>query len=299
MKASRPSGFPKAAWALIEDADLRRMARRAWASAPTRKELVGWKIAGTIAGVDGKAAMQDWHARREERRAAAEASAPIIVNCDGLCQPRNPGGTATFGWVARRADRLLGQDCGVVAKGPRATNNLAEYTAIIEALRWLRANGFGGERVICRSDSQLAIRQLDGTYAVRSQKILPIWSQAAQEAKAFTNLRFEWVPRNRNEEADALTRVAYDRSRSSEHTDTGTDTGTRVRAERAAELSGRVTAAGSDRWQVPSSSGHGGYMVVIGNRCSCTCPDFERRRTACKHIIAVRLARANAVMAEV
>ncbi|MDA8313977.1 MAG: ribonuclease HI family protein [Actinomycetota bacterium] len=133
----------------------------------------------------------------------------IIVHCDGLCGPLNPGGTATFGWVARRGVELLASDYGVVARGRRATSNLAEYTAIIKALRWLDDAGHAGDTIVLRSDSQLAIYQLDGTYAVRSPSIRPLWDEACRLVGRFADLRFEWVRRTQNQEADALTRKAY------------------------------------------------------------------------------------------
>ncbi len=141
-------------------------------------------------------------------RIRCEASR-IVVHCDGLCGPRNPGGTATFGWVARRGVQLLASDCGVVARGRRATSNLAEYTAIIEALRWLDDAGHAGDTIVLRSDSQLAIYQLDGTYAVRSPSMRPLWDEACRLGGRFADLRFEWVRRTQNREADALTRKAY------------------------------------------------------------------------------------------
>ena len=133
----------------------------------------------------------------------------IVVHCDGLCKPYNPGGTATFGWVARRGVELLASDCGVVARGRRATSNLAEYTAIIEALRWLDDAGHAGDTIVLRSDSQLAIYQLAGTYAVRSPSMRSLWDEASRLARRFADLRLEWVRREQNKEADALTRKAY------------------------------------------------------------------------------------------
>jgi len=213
---------------------------------------------------------------------------PIVVYCDGLCEPRNPGGTATFGWVARRDGELVGSDCGVVAKGPSATNNLAEYTAIIEALRWLEANGFADERVVVRSDSQLAIRQLDGTYCVRSAAIRPLWQQASQLAKRFSLMCFEWVPRESNKEADELTRVAYAESRTADELNAEASR----RASRAERLIGGVSARPDGRWSVRSSSGRSSYLVNLAEP-HCNCPDFSRRSrfgdtSPCKHILAVR-----------
>lgn len=210
----------------------------------------------------------------------------IVVNCDGLCEPRNPGGTATFGWVARRGGELLHQDCGVVAKGPRATNNLAEYTAIIEALRWLDGAGLSGEQIVVRSDSQLAIRQLEGSYDVRSRAILPLWRQAHSLAHRFGRLRFEWVRREANEEADALTRLAYQNS-----FDPAELAAERAaREQRAALLALRAVPDGPGRWRVPSSSGRGWYSVAVGPESHCSCPDFAHRGVDCKHILAAQRA---------
>lgn len=47
----------------------------------------------------------------------------IVVNCDGLCEPVNPGGTACYGWVAYRGQEKIGEGYGVVCSGPGATNN--------------------------------------------------------------------------------------------------------------------------------------------------------------------------------
>lgn len=41
-----------------------------------------------------------------------------------------------------------------------------------------------------------------------------------------------------------------------------------------------------DRWQVPSQSGHGFYMVSLSDSGTCSCPDWETRRENCKHIYA-------------
>ncbi len=54
----------------------------------------------------------------------------IVVHIDGLCEPVNPGGTATFGYVIRDdSGSILASKSGIVGKGPTMTNNVAEYTA--------------------------------------------------------------------------------------------------------------------------------------------------------------------------
>lgn len=177
-KQGRPSGFPKDAWALLDGSDARAIVRRAWGTCghrtpPTTLAIIAETLGTPIETVQERlaATRQAKDTERSEREAGR-----IVVHCDGACEPRNPGGTATFGWVARRGGELLASEYGVVTRGPRATNNLAEYTAIIKALGWLEDAGHAGETIVLRSDSQLAIYQLIGTYAVRSPVIWPLWS---------------------------------------------------------------------------------------------------------------------------
>jgi len=203
----------------------------------------------------------------------------LVGNCDGLCEPVNPGGTACYGWVAYRGREKIGEGCGVICSGPEATNNVAEYTAVIKALEWLLKNGFAGEEVEVRSDSQLCIYQLQGFYAVRSPRILPLYEKAVSLVRKFKRVRFRWVPREENEEADALSRKAYSSSMPSDP----------QRLKRALELVPLVRYAGKGVYIVPSQSGRGEYAVDIVAG-TCTCADHAVRGNRCKHILAAEMA---------
>ncbi|MGB9792574.1 MAG: ribonuclease HI [Thermacetogeniaceae bacterium] len=133
----------------------------------------------------------------------------IRVYCDGLCEPVNPGGTACYGWVVYQDGEKLTESCGVACNGPAATNNVAEYMAVIRALEWLKENEYLDAEIEVCSDSQLVIYQLAGKYAVHSPRILPLYRRAKALAEEFPRLRFTWVPREKNSEADALSRKAY------------------------------------------------------------------------------------------
>jgi ribonuclease HI len=98
----------------------------------------------------------------------------IVVFADGACEPVNPGGIGTFGYVICEDGRCLEEGSGVVGEG--ATNNVAEYTAVIQALRKLLQMGVSGS-VRVKSDSQLLINQLRGVYRVRAGRILPLHRQ--------------------------------------------------------------------------------------------------------------------------
>lgn len=85
-------------------------------------------------------------------------------------------------------DEKIAEDCAVICSGPKATNNLAEYTAVIEAIKWLNENGYNTEKIKICSDSQLCMYQLSGLYTVRSERILPLYRKTIKTAKNFTGL---------------------------------------------------------------------------------------------------------------
>ena len=130
---------------------------------------------------------------------------------DGLCQPRNPGGIATYAFLVKEGEKTIHSESGLAAKpfSDSATNNVAEYTALIKGLSWLATNGHARTRVRVQSDSRLLVNQMLGKFRVRNTRIVPLFKKGAVLAKQFDDLIFEWVPRAQNREADALTMMAY------------------------------------------------------------------------------------------
>ncbi len=90
----------------------------------------------------------------------------------------------------------------------RATNNVAEYQALLHALRFALARG--AREVAVLSDSELLVRQLEGRYRVKSPGLLPLHREARELIARFERVRIEHVPRERNREADALANRAVD-----------------------------------------------------------------------------------------
>jgi ribonuclease HI len=86
---------------------------------------------------------------------------------------------------------------------------VAEYTALIEGLQAALEWHDAGELVEVRGDSQLAIRQMKGEYQVKSARIRPLHRKARELARQIGRVTWRWVPREQNEEADALSREAY------------------------------------------------------------------------------------------
>lgn len=132
----------------------------------------------------------------------------IIVQCDGLCEPNNPGGYGCYGWVAYDpSGKALAKDSGCVGNGPSMTNNVAEYHAIIRALGWCYKNGHL-EGVEVQSDSQLVINQINGLYSCNADKLV-LLLQRVRRAQEYVKATYTWIPREQNVEADELSRYAY------------------------------------------------------------------------------------------
>lgn len=139
-------------------------------------------------------------------------SETYVAYFDGLCEPINPGGVATYGIVIKKADRTLFQDCGLAFAKPwskEASNNVAEYSAAIHALEWLKREELEKSRTILRGDSRLIINQLKGKFKTKAPRIIDLYRRASNLITEFSDLKLEWVERSKNQEADTLSRMAY------------------------------------------------------------------------------------------
>ncbi len=90
-----------------------------------------------------------------------------------------------------------------------ASNNVAEYSAILRGLEWLLDNGHSNSKIIVRGDSRIVINQLNGTFKIKAPRLLELYHDAKATLSKFQNLKIEWVERSRNSEADLLSRIAY------------------------------------------------------------------------------------------
>jgi ribonuclease HI len=89
-----------------------------------------------------------------------------------------------------------------------ATNNVAEYQALLHGLRFALARGARGVEVY--SDSELLVRQIEGRYRVKNAGLLPLHREARALLARFERARVAHVPREENREADALANRAVD-----------------------------------------------------------------------------------------
>lgn len=94
------------------------------------------------------------------------------------------------------------------------TNNEAEYSGIISAIKWVEQNfsKLNIDQVTFFADSQLLIRQLQGVYKVKSPNLVPLFQQAKKTLNQMNlNYQFNDIRREYNQLADELANQAMDR----------------------------------------------------------------------------------------
>jgi len=131
-----------------------------------------------------------------------------VANVDGASRG-NPG-PASYGLIVRAPDGTTQLEIGKYLG--RATNNVAEYYALIGALDYAQAQGI--ERMLVRSDSELLVRQMQGRYKVKSPDLRPLYEHARKLARGLAHFAIEHVPRESNSDADELANIALDRTSS-------------------------------------------------------------------------------------
>jgi ribonuclease HI len=128
----------------------------------------------------------------------------VVVHVDGGARG-NPG-PAAIGVVISTPDGEvldeLGERIGV------ATNNVAEYRALLRGLE--RARALGAAEIEVINDSELVAKQITGAYKVKNAAMKPLHAEAMAALRTFDGWRIRSVPRARNARADELVNEALD-----------------------------------------------------------------------------------------
>jgi ribonuclease HI len=156
-------------------------------------------------------------------RAALKALEPATATPSRL-DPRHTGARIHIDGAARGNPGPAG--IGVVLVGPdgavlerihryigQATNNVAEYQALLAGLT--RAQALGWKELHIYSDSELLVRQIEGRYQVKHPGLRPLHASARQQMAGFHRVTIQHVPREQNAEADALANRGIDEARGS------------------------------------------------------------------------------------
>lgn len=113
----------------------------------------------------------------------------IEIYTDGAARG-NPG-NAAWAFVFMEEGEVIARETGFLGI---ATNNVAEYQAIIHALSAARAREYRAAAL--SSDSELVVRQVRGEYQVRTPHLRPLYEQVMKLAGEFSALTFRAVPRS-------------------------------------------------------------------------------------------------------
>lgn len=161
---------------------------------------------GTAVAYDEKVVVQGSAPATLTALLREDAGGRAHVYFDGACRG-NPGPGAV-GWV-------VVTDEGIVAEGGETigetTNNRAEYAALTRSLEVARANGFDAVEV--RGDSELVVRQVQGSYDTNDPTLREHRVTVRELLGTFDDWTISHVPRAVNERADELAHDALDGDR--------------------------------------------------------------------------------------
>lgn len=132
----------------------------------------------------------------------------IIINTDGAARG-NPGPAAASFVIKDETGSLLIEEGSYIGT---ATNNEAEYTAVKLALEKLAAalSPLLPVEVEVRSDSQLIVNQLSGSFKIKNERLKIFVDRIRQLEEKIGMVAYIYVPRAENSRADALGNVALD-----------------------------------------------------------------------------------------
>lgn len=144
--------------------------------------------------------------------------ANYTLHFDGSCGPKNPGGTAAYGFALMRAgeESPVEHGSGVIGQGPGMTNNLAEFHALWRGLLSFHRHAHDGLRaphaLQVYGDSKLVVEIMNKHWRAKEDK--PYYAEYAIALHTVTELRkagatisFDWIPRELNTICDDLSKA--------------------------------------------------------------------------------------------
>ena len=144
------------------------------------------------------------NAYRKRAKPTIEVSNMKKIQFDGASKG-NPGPMG-IGVVLFDDARIVGTISERLANN--GTNNIAEYTALLRGIK--KARELGWKKFSIEGDSELVIKQVKGIYRVRTQHLKELYNQVKQELAKIDSYDIRWIPRERNAEADRLSKEALE-----------------------------------------------------------------------------------------
>jgi len=176
---------------LSENLDLERAMKRTGVTKPQARELLKKAAAafpGTVPSCTpsgGNGALLHLYTDGASRGNPGRAGAGVVIkNGQGI--------------TVKRLVKYLGV----------ATNNVAEYEALLLALE--KAREMGSPRIAIFADSELMVKQIRGEYGVKNRNLIPLYRKASTLLRGFEGYEINHIVRSKNSEADELANQAID-----------------------------------------------------------------------------------------
>lgn len=129
----------------------------------------------------------------------------VIIEADGGSRGNpGPAGYGAVVWIADRSAVLTETKQAI----GRATNNVAEYRALIAGLD--DAVKMGATEAEVLMDSKLVVEQMSGRWKVKHPDLIELYVHAQTLASRLASVSYTWIPRTRNSRADRLANEAMD-----------------------------------------------------------------------------------------
>jgi len=126
-------------------------------------------------------------------------TAKRVIICTDGASLGNPGLAAIGAIIKDEQGRLIAR---ISQRIGQATNNQAEYRAIIAALR--KAISLGARQVELNSDSELVVKQINGSYRVKKPALKPLYQKVKQLQDSLEGFSITHIPGQQNTEAHKL-----------------------------------------------------------------------------------------------
>jgi len=129
---------------------------------------------------------------------------------DGACEPINPNGTAAYGVVVFKDNRIvwLSSETYYPTLNQTTTNNMAEYAGFLKLLQFFSDQKMRNESIEILGDSKLVINQMFNGWSISSGSYLPLANKSKELLKIFPHVLGRWIPKEENTIADKLSRQA-------------------------------------------------------------------------------------------
>lgn len=121
---------------------------------------------------------------------------------DGACSPFNPGGHTSYGVLVKKQNQVIWSESGYIGVGSAMSNNVGEYGGAIRLMEYFLEQKINEGTIF--GDSRLVIEQMNGKWKAKSGLYFKYYLKAKELRQRLPKVRFVWIPRDLNEEADLL-----------------------------------------------------------------------------------------------